>query len=111
MKNKNIHDYNLNMSSALKRKYKLFKVHIYICCKRVIIFTGGLLSAKSSLWEGFCQPCHFHGRAFVRLVIFTGGLLSAFSLFDGRAFVLHSEAVKSHHVHVIRDIILPILVV
>jgi hypothetical protein len=115
MKNKNIHDYNLNMLSALKRKYKLFKVHICICCKRAfvrpIIFTGGLLSAKSSLLEGFCPPCHFHGRAFVRLVIFTGGLLSTFSLFDVRAFVLHSEAVKSHHVYVIRDIIFPILVV
>jgi hypothetical protein len=51
MENKNIHDYNLNMLSALKRKYKLFKVHICICCGRVfvhpIIFMGGLLSAKS----------------------------------------------------------------
>jgi hypothetical protein len=58
------------------------------------------------LREGFCPPCHFHGRAFVRSVIFTGGLLSALSfaregfcppfhfltggLLSWRAFVLHS---------------------
>jgi hypothetical protein len=91
IENKNIHDYNFNMLSALNRKYKLFNVHIFICCGRAfvrpIIFTGGLLSAKSFLREGFCLPCHFHGRAFVHLVIFTGGLLSALPLFDRRAFV------------------------
>jgi hypothetical protein len=47
-------------------------------------FHGRLLSAKSFLREGLCPPCHFQGRAFVRLVIFTGGLLSALSLFYGR---------------------------
>jgi hypothetical protein len=33
---------------------------------RPVIFTGGLLFALSFSWEGFCPPCHFHGRAFVR---------------------------------------------
>jgi hypothetical protein len=76
---------------CIEKKYKLFNEHICICCGRafvrLIIFTGGLLSAKSFLREGFCPPCHFNGRAFVRLVIFTGGLLSALLLFDERAFV------------------------
>jgi hypothetical protein len=74
MENKYIRDYNFNMLSALKRKYKLFNVHICICCERAfvrpIIFTGGLLSALSFSREGFCPPCPFHGRAFVRLVTF-----------------------------------------
>jgi hypothetical protein len=91
MENKNIHDYNFYMLSALKWKYKLFNVHIYFCCGRAfvcpVIFTGGLLSAPSFLRVGFCPPCHFHMRAFVRPVIFTGGLLSALSFLDGRAFV------------------------
>jgi hypothetical protein len=89
MKNKIMHhDYNFNMLSALKRKYKVFNVHISM---------GGLLSTLLFSWEGFCSPCHFHGRAFppchfhrrafVHLVIFKGGLLSALSLFDRRAFV------------------------
>jgi hypothetical protein len=49
------------------------------------------------LREGFCPPCHFDGRAFVRPVNITGGLLSALSFsregfcppchFHGRAFV------------------------
>jgi hypothetical protein len=68
------------MLCALKRKYKLFNIHICICCGRAFvrpfIFMGGLLSALSFLREGF-----FH------LVIFTRGLLSALSFFDGRAFL------------------------
>jgi hypothetical protein len=69
----NIHDYNFNMLSASKRKYKLFNVHIYVFA------AGGLLSALLFSREGFCPPCHFHGRAFVRPLIFTGGPLSALS--------------------------------
>jgi hypothetical protein len=43
MENKKNHDYNFNMLSALKRKYKLFNVHtiVYVCAAR------GLLSALS----------------------------------------------------------------
>jgi hypothetical protein len=91
MENKNIHDYNFDMLSALKNINYSKYMYICVCCGRAfvrpIIFTGGLLSGKSFLREGFCPTCHFHGRAFVHLVIFTGGLLSALSLFDGRAFV------------------------
>jgi hypothetical protein len=80
MENKNIHDYNFNMLSALKRNYKLFNVHIFICCGRAfvrhIIFTGGLLSAKS----------------FLRDLSF----LSALSLFDGRAFVREGFCLTFH---------------
>jgi hypothetical protein len=81
---------NFNMLSALK-KTQVFNIHIYFCYGRAFVrlvnFTGGLLSAQSFSWEGFCPPCYFHGRAFVRPVIFTGGLLSALSFFDRRAFV------------------------
>jgi hypothetical protein len=79
MENKYIHDYNFNMFSALKRKYKLFNVHVCICCGRAFVrpvFTGGLF-----------PPSHFHGRVFVPPVIFTGGLLSTLSFLDGTAFV------------------------
>jgi hypothetical protein len=92
MENKHIHNYNFNMLSALKRKYKLFNVHIIMYLLREgfcppYYFHERAFVRQVILREGFCPPCHFHGRAFVRLVIFTGGLLSALSLFDGRAFV------------------------
>lgn len=35
-------------------------------CVRSVIFMGGLLSALLFSREGFCPPCHFYGRAFVR---------------------------------------------
>jgi hypothetical protein len=44
MENKNVNDYNFDILSALKRKYKLFYIHICICCGkgfvRPVIFTG-----------------------------------------------------------------------
>jgi hypothetical protein len=105
MENKNIHDYNFNMLSALNWKYKLFNVHMMIIYLYVFA-AGGLLSAILFSREGFCPPSYFYGRAFVCPVILTGGLLSALSfsregfcppcqfwtggLLSGRAFVLHS---------------------
>jgi hypothetical protein len=66
------------MLSALNKKYINYSMYIYV-------------------WEGFCPPYYFHGRAFVIQVIFKGGLLSALSFsmegfcppchFHGRAFV------------------------
>jgi hypothetical protein len=67
------------MENNEKQKYCYFHRRASV---RPVIFTGGLLSALSFLREGFCPPCHFHGRAFVRLVNFgregfcPGGLLS-----------------------------------
>jgi hypothetical protein len=80
---------NFNILCALKTQ--VFNIHIYFCYGRAFVrlvnFTGGLSSAQSFSWEGFCPPCYFHGRAFIRPVIFTRGLLSALSFFDGSAFV------------------------
>jgi hypothetical protein len=67
LKSKDIYNVHCNESNTFKSDF--------------VIFTGGLLSAKPFLWEGFCPLCYFHGRAFVRPVIFTGGLLSALSFF------------------------------
>jgi hypothetical protein len=82
------------------KENKNYSTYIYVFAAR------GLLSALLFSREGFCPPCHFYGRAFVRPDIFTGGLLSALSfsregfcppchflmggLLSGRAFVLHS---------------------
>jgi hypothetical protein len=60
---------------------------------RPVIFTGGLLSVLSFSREGFCPPCHFHGRAFVRPVIFKGGLLSALSFLDGGGLLSYTPFV------------------
>jgi hypothetical protein len=76
-KQKYIHEFNFNMLSALKRKYKLFNI-LYV-------------------WEGFCPPYYFHGRAFVRQVIFTGGLLSAL-LFSREGMERHSCLMLLHFV-------------
>jgi hypothetical protein len=76
MENKNIHDYNFNILSALKRKHN-YSTYIYVFA------AGGLLSSLISSREGFCPPsqfnrtCHFHRRA-----------VSALSFLDRRAFVL-----------------------
>jgi hypothetical protein len=93
MENNNIHDYKFNIICWVHWKENMnYSTYIYVFA------AGGLLSAPLFSWEGFfppsqflrggfCPPCHFYGRAFVRLVIFTGGLLSTLSLFDGRAFL------------------------
>jgi hypothetical protein len=81
MENRNIHDKNFNMLSALKEN---INYSTYI--KLYVFAAGGFLSALLFSREGFCPPSHFYRRAFVRPFIFTGGLLSALS-FSRRAFV------------------------
>jgi hypothetical protein len=80
---------NFNMLSVLKKNHR-YSTYIFIllgegfcspCYFHGRTFVrpvmGGLLSALLLSREGFCPPCHFHGRA----------NLSALSFFDGRAFV------------------------